>query len=82
MLYFWKATESRHRGAGGVAFSGNLAAARLVGALSRLAPGAGGFVERVALDKSARVPSYVHGPVLLTVHRDERTGALLFRRGA
>ncbi|MEO3868454.1 hypothetical protein ABGB18_06455 [Nonomuraea sp. B12E4] len=81
ILYWWKACESDDRGAGGVTFSGNLAAVRLVNALVQLSPGADGSVVRVAPDRTARAPSYLHGMVLLRVRRDETTGAILYRRG-
>lgn len=81
-LYSWEACESSHRGVGGVAFSGNRAAARLMTALAELAPGADGWVERVALDRTARFPTYMRGPVLLRAHRDERTGDIVCRGGA
>lgn len=81
ILYSWEAHESPDRGAAGVTFPGNRAAARLVNALANLSPGASGFVERVALDRTTRMPSYRHGPVVLTVHRDETTGAIAFWGG-
>ncbi|SDH00275.1 hypothetical protein SAMN05421869_101222 [Nonomuraea jiangxiensis] len=81
ILYWWIAAESDDRGAGGVTLSGNLAAARLVNALTQLSPGADGSVVRVALDRSARAPSYRHGTVLLRVRRDEVTGTILYQRG-
>ncbi|MGW0807436.1 hypothetical protein [Nonomuraea sp. NPDC002799] len=77
MLYSWQANESRDRGAGGVARSGNLAAADLLKALAGFSPGASGSVVRVALDRQAREPSYLHGPVLLRVRRCATNGVIV-----
>jgi len=68
-FYSWSALDSRGDGAAGVTADRSRAGQLLAEALKRLAPDATGICETVWLDRSARQPSYVHGPVVARLRR-------------
>ena len=77
----WTASDGFGRGSYGVAGERGRATAHLAAAVGGLAPGTVGVIRWVRLDRYARQPSYIHGRVILRVHRDVDTGAITIERG-
>ncbi|WP_326644562.1 hypothetical protein OIE67_25670 [Nonomuraea fuscirosea] len=77
-LYSWSAQDTT-RGSGGITEEPEQARQCVREALARLSPDAGGVVERVRLDRSARQPSYIHVAVVWRFGRRsaEREGGVV-----
>jgi hypothetical protein len=75
-FFVWGATDGRGRGSGGVAGTGLKAASQLYAAISALGGDAVGSMHVVQLDRYARQPSYIYGPVVLRIRRERATGEL------
>ncbi|MEV1239330.1 hypothetical protein [Nonomuraea sp. NPDC049750] len=75
-FFVWAATDGHGRGSGGVTGTGLKAASQLYDAISALEGDAVGSMNVVHLDRYARQPSYIYGPVVLRIRRDKATGEI------